>query len=118
MYGISDTQNEVNMTQVNQFVNFVLNIQIRKPSGYENVIKKFRPCVEEDFTKNKIQFKNQAVIQKKLEHRICPDIDKSDPVWKVVNDYSNEEFRQSFSLMLLKCNPTYGSKCKSEAEIQ
>ena len=116
--GIFNSRNEIVISKVNEFVNFVVNIKIRKPNGFEDVMRKYRPCVEEDFTSNGIKFSNNDVKQKTLQFRICPDIKKTDPFWKVINGYTNEEFRQSFSLMLLKCNPKFNTKCKSDSEIQ
>ena len=116
-YGLTDSRNEVNMMKVNDYVNFVLNIKIRKPEGSENTIKKFRPCTEKDFHNNGIVFESPIVRQKTLEHRICPDIDKNDEAWKVVNGYSNEQLRHSFSLMLTKCSLEFNSNCKNDTEI-
>ena len=36
----------------------------------------------------------------------------------MINSYSNETFRKSFSILMLKCEPHYGQKCKSDEEIQ
>lgn len=54
-----------------------------------------------------------------MRHRICPDILERDPMFKVINGYTNEDFRQSFSLELWKCNSKYGGKkCRSDSEIR
>jgi hypothetical protein len=94
----------------------VLNINVRSTSGSTDIFKNFRPCRREDFTRNKINMTNEEVAIKTIRHRICPDIEKDDKDWEVINGYSNNQYRKSFSIKLLKCNPEYGT-CKSELEI-
>jgi hypothetical protein len=84
---------------------------------YENHIRFFRPCTAEDFTSNGIIFKSEGQKKAMQSRRICPDILKNDPMWAVMNGYTDEEFRQSFSIELWSCNPKY-NKCKDDSEIE
>ena len=78
----------------------------------------FRQCIEQDFTSNGIKFENEKVAKLTLNARICPDLPKDDSRWRVMNSYTNEMLRHSFSIMLIKCNPLLNSKCKNETEIE
>jgi hypothetical protein len=59
----------------------VLNVKTRKPTETKNVIKFFRPCIARDFTDHGIDMSNLKLAAGKLHHRICPDIEKDDPIF-------------------------------------
>ena len=71
----------------------MLNVNQRSPKfpeGKRNHIFKFRPCKVEDFTSHGMKFEKPEDAQKKIRHRICPDIDKTNPLFELVNGYANE----------------------------
>jgi hypothetical protein len=107
------------MSKINRYVHFVLNIRIResKKATYRNYIKFFRPCKKEDFEQNGIDMSEESVALKILRHRICPDIEKDDPIFEVIGGYTNEQFRQSISVELWKCSDEHDGNCKSQNEI-
>ena len=106
------------MAEVEQYIKFVLSIKVKSTYGSTDINYNFMPCTKEDFAKNGIDMEtDQKAAEKMLKHRVCPNINKTDPIWEVINSYSDEKFRKSFSVMLLKCNPDYGP-CKNETEIQ
>lgn len=119
-YGVVDSRDQVDMEKVNDYIRFVLNVQTRVTVGEEqkktNVIIDFRPCRKEDFIANGLSLSDE-VMKKTVRHRICPDIDKEDKRWLVTNSYADSNFRQSFSLMLLRCNREYRKTCKDNNEV-
>lgn len=103
-YGISNSKNEINMARISEYIQIVLNIKVRQAGSFVNHIRFFRPCRGEDFLRNGLRLDDQRAVDQYVRHRVCPDITERDPLFKVVNGYSNQEYRQSFSLELWKCN--------------
>lgn len=57
-------------------------------------------------------------MKKYLWHNLCPEVSADDPYYEAINDYDNQEFRQSFSIEMWKCTSAYGGTCKNDVEIE
>ena len=66
---------------------------------YENmkrILYPMRICTKEDFTSRGYAVTEE--FESKLKNRVCPDIAKDDPNYKVKNLYQNKDERFSFSI--------------------
>ena len=106
----------LDIAKMSQHFQFVLNLQIKKDGVKSNEIKFWRPCTKKDFEDNGISMDDPIVSQRLLRNRICPNIDRASSDWGVSNSYSNNEYRQSFSVELWKCNSDF-ERCKPESDI-
>ena len=67
-------------------------------------------------------------FHKVLENRLCPDFDginsnSTDPetrngsFYKVMNSYTNEQLRRSFSVEIWTCNSVLDKNCRTDSQI-
>jgi len=81
----------------------------------KRILYPMRICTKEDFTSRGYAVSEE--FESKLKNRVCPDIAKDDPNYKVKNLYQNKDERFSFSIQIFKC--TQGPEiCKKDADIE
>jgi len=79
--------------------------------------KVFEKCKLEDFASRHILI-DEDTIGSKL-NRFCPHIDMpNEPWYKVMNAYSDDHLRHSFSIEILTCFNKEPGYCKSKEEME
>ena len=56
-------------------------------------------------------------VRDQMEAKMCPDMLENTNFFNVANSYSDEEYRESFSIEIWKCDKTHNKKCESDEEI-
>jgi hypothetical protein len=87
-YGYNTFKSELDIAKMENYVIFALNIRTRTPESTLDYQVKFRPCKRKDFEINDIAYEEE-LFERLLKHRVCPDIDKSNPAYEVLNTYTN-----------------------------
>jgi hypothetical protein len=75
---------------------FELKEQRFKYEHMKRILYPMRVCTAEDFTSR--GYAVSEAFAAKLQYRVCPDIRKDDPHYKVKNLYQNKDERFSFSI--------------------
>ena len=78
-----------------------------------------KQCSLEDFKKmENTEFDEGDEFHLMIKHRLCPDVPKDSPFYKLKNSYVNETERNSVSFEIKKCDSKSNKNCKSDSIIQ
>ena len=103
--------------KLKSYYEIYLNIRVRQKSETKAIRYKFRQCKNTDFEKRGFVVSDQ--LKKSIERRLCPDQESiNSDFYKVLNGYTNETERNSFSISIYKCSTSFGNYCQSNARIE
>lgn len=117
----SQTKNRgdiIDVAKLSKYIDILIDIQTKVDSPKEkynrHIYKTFKNCDAEDFTAR--GYNGDGSFIKDVETLLCPDLSEGPEQFKVEGKYTNNTFRQSYSIEISVCNQTQ-SYCKNETEI-
>ena len=93
---------KIDIKELSTFIKIVTVVRTKTEKAATEIQFPVRHCTIEDF-------KSRGMIitqdfRYRIAHRLCPNIPKNDPNYKVENLYYNRNFRRDISMQILKCN--------------
>lgn len=109
----------LDISKLRNYIEILIDINTIVKNDQESynrhIYKTFKNCELEDFTSK--GYPSDQSFSTKVHSLLCPDLTVSPEQFMVEGKYTNNTYRQSFSIEISVCNQTE-SRCKNETEIR
>ena len=107
-------QRGLNYEELKNYIELKINMQEIKDEKITYYPFGFRKCTNDDYIRNGIKIIESDID---IRDKLCPDVPESEENYKVKNAYVNSKDRNSFAIMIEKCDKTRNANCKNDTEI-